>query len=85
MTYHSKGEPFDEVIYFLAREIFKGKDEPTEKYNSWEECFLNHAGCTLKEYIEYAKENKLKEKYIDGRSSKDRANGVRVVRTKEGN
>jgi len=70
MTYRSKGRLADEVIYFLAREIYKGKSDEPVKFKSWNECFENHAGCTLGEYMEYAKENKLKEKYINERSNK---------------
>ena len=70
MTYRSKGRLADEVIYFLAREIYKGKSEEPVKFKSWHECFETHAGCTLKEYMKYAKDNNLKAKYIDERSNK---------------
>ena len=71
MTYRSKGDPQDEIIYFLARDIYSGKKQPTVKFNSWEECFKHHAGCSLQEYMRYAKEHDLKGKYINVRSSKD--------------
>lgn len=70
MTYRSKGEPYDEIIYFLARDIYRGKDQKPVKFNSWEECFKHHAGCTIQQYMEYAKDNKLKKRYIDERSNK---------------
>ena len=66
MTYHSKGELFDAIMYKLARVIYKtrleGIEESTE---SWEETFLEHSGVTVDEYIKYAQDNNLKEKYID--------------------
>jgi hypothetical protein len=67
MTYHSNGELFDEVIYKLARGIYKKKIEGASKENleSWEETFLKHAGISLDEYIKYAQENNLKERYIN--------------------
>jgi hypothetical protein len=68
MTYHSKGELFDEIMYKLARVIYKtrleGIEESTE---SWEQTFLEHSGVTVDEYIEYAQENNLKEKYINAK------------------
>ena len=65
--YLSKGELFDEVIYKLAREIYKSKTNGTSKESvkSWEETFLKHSEVTLDEYIKYAKLNNLKEKYIN--------------------
>jgi|TARA_R100001530_G_scaffold11033_1_gene10771 hypothetical protein len=66
MTYHSKGELFDEVMYKLAREIYKTRLEGSEESTkSWEETFLKHSGVTIDEYIKYAQENNLKEKYIN--------------------
>lgn len=66
MTYHSKGELFDEIIYKLAREIYKSRKEGSkESMDSWEETFLKHSGVPLEEYIEYAKLNNLKDKYIN--------------------
>ena len=66
MTYHSKGELFDEIMYKLARVIYKtrleGIEESTE---SWEQTFLEHSGVTVDEYIKYAQDNNLKEKYIN--------------------
>ena len=70
MTYRSKGEPKDEIIYFLARHIYANPKEKSVKFSSWAECFRHHAGCTLQEYMEYAKENNLKEKYINERQSR---------------
>lgn len=67
MTYHSKGVLFDEVIYKLAREIYKSRANGTSKESveSWEETFLKHSEITLDEYIKYAKLNNLKDKYIN--------------------
>ncbi len=70
MTYRSKGEPIDEIIYFLARDIYSNKKKPSFKFSSWEECFKHHAGCTIYEYMEYAKENNLKKRYLDARQNK---------------
>ena len=70
MTYRSKGEPRDEIIYFLARHIYAKPKEKSVKFISWAECFRHHAGCTLQEYMEYAKENNLKEKYIHERQNR---------------
>ena len=68
MTYHSKGELFDEIMYKLARVIYKTRLEGTEESTqSWEETFLEHSGVTVDEYIKYAQDNNLKEKYIDAR------------------
>ena len=67
MTYLSKGDLFDETIYKLAREIYRSKSNGTSKESiqSWEETFLKHSGVSLNEYIEYAKSNNSKEKYIN--------------------
>jgi hypothetical protein len=66
MTYHSKGELFDEITYKLARVIYKTRLEGSEEsIQSWEETFLKHSGVTVDEYIKYAQENNLKEKYIN--------------------
>tara|TARA_R100000789_G_C3013451_1_gene151887 strand:+ start:308 stop:523 length:216 start_codon:yes stop_codon:yes gene_type:complete len=67
MTYHSKGVLFDEVMYKLAREIYKSRSNGTSKESveSWEETFLKHSEITLDEYIKYAKLNNLKDKYIN--------------------
>jgi hypothetical protein len=68
MTYHSKGELFDEIMYKLARVIYKTRLEGSEEsIQSWEETFLKHSGVTVDEYIKYAQENNLKEKYINAR------------------
>lgn len=73
MTYRSKGEPRDEIIYYLARYIYANSKERTSKFSSWAECFRHHAGCTLQEYMKYAKENNLKEKYIHERKRQSRS------------
>ena len=66
MTYHSKGELFDEIMYKLARVIYKTRLEGSEEsIQSWEETFLEHSGVTVDEYIKYAQDNNLKEKYIN--------------------
>jgi len=66
MTYHSKGELFDAIMYKLARVIYKTRLEGIEESTqSWEETFLEHSGVTVDEYIKYAQDNNLKEKYID--------------------
>ena len=68
MTYHSKGELFDEIMYKLARIIYKTRIEgPEESTKSWEKTFLEHSGVTVDEYIKYAQENNLKEKYINAK------------------
>ena len=66
MTYHSKGELFDSIMYRLARVIYKTRLEGTEESTqSWEETFLEHSGVTVDEYIKYAQDNNLKERYIN--------------------
>jgi hypothetical protein len=66
--YLSKGKLFDEIIYKLARVIYKSRQEGSEESNqSWEEIFLKHSGITIDEYIKYAQDNNLKEKYINAR------------------
>ena len=66
--YLSKGKLFDEIIYKLARVIYKSRQEGSEESTqSWEETFLKHSGITIDEYIKYAQDNKLKEKYINAR------------------
>ena len=68
MTYHSKGELFDEIMYKLARVIYKTRLEGIEESTqSWEETFLEHSGVTIDEFIKYAQDNNLKEKYIDAK------------------
>jgi hypothetical protein len=66
--YLSKGKLFDEIIYKLARVIYKSRQEGSEESTqSWEEAFLKHSGITIDEYIKYAQDNNLKEKYINAR------------------
>jgi len=68
MMYLSKGKLFDEIIYKLARVIYKSRQEGSEESTqSWEETFLKHSGITIDEYIKYAQDNNLKEKYINAR------------------
>lgn len=68
MMYLSKGKLFDEIIYKLARIIYKSRQEGSEESaQSWEETFLKHSGITIDEYIKYAQDNNLKEKYINAR------------------
>jgi len=68
MMYLSKGKLFDEIIYKLARIIYKSRQEGSEESTqSWEETFLKHSGITIDEYIKYAQDNNLKEKYINAR------------------
>jgi hypothetical protein len=53
-------------MYKLARVIYKTRLEGIEESTqSWEETFLEHSGVTVDEYIKYAQDNNLKEKYID--------------------
>ena len=66
--YLSKGKLFDEIIYKLARVIYKSRQKGSEEsIQSWEETFLKHSGITIDEYIKYAQDNNLKEKYINAR------------------
>ena len=66
MTYHSKGELFDAIMYRLARVKYKTRLEGIEESTqSWEETFLEHSGVTVDEYIKYAQDNNLKERYIN--------------------
>lgn len=66
--YLSKGKLFDEIIYKLARVIYKSRQEGSEESTqSWEETFIKHSGITIDEYIKYAQDNNLKEKYINAR------------------
>ena len=68
MMYLSKGKLFDEIIYKLARVIYKSRQEGSEESTqSWEETFIKHSGITIDEYIKYAQDNNLKEKYINAR------------------
>ena len=66
--YLSKGKLFDEIIYKLARVIYKSRQEGSEESTqSWEETFLEHSGVTIDEFIKYAQDNNLKEKYTDAK------------------
>ena len=68
MTYLSKGELFDSIMYRLARVIYKTRLEGIEESTqSWDETFLEHSGVTVDEYIKYAQDNNLKEKYTDAK------------------
>ena len=68
MTYLSKGELFDSIMYRLARVIYKTRREGIEESTqSWEETFLEHSGVTIDEFIKYAQDNNLKEKYTDAK------------------
>ena len=68
MTYLSKGELFDSIMYRLARVIYKTRLEGIEESTqSWEETFLEHSGVTIDEFIKYAQDNNFKEKYTDAK------------------
>ena len=68
MTYLSKGELVDSIMYRLARVIYKTRLEGIEESTqSWEETFLEHSGVTVDEYIKYAQDNNLKEKYTEAK------------------
>lgn len=67
MTYLSKGEPEDERIYFLARNLWRKKYKTSPKGLLWSEVFSKQTGTTLEEYMVYAQTNNLKERYINDR------------------
>lgn len=50
-------------IYHLAREIYPKRWDATSKGDSWDRWFFKKSGMTLDDFIEWANENKLKERW----------------------
>jgi hypothetical protein len=54
--------------YWFARHCHKYGSTLAPSGISWDEVFERNEGITLKEYIKFAKENKLGEKYVQNKS-----------------
>ena len=50
-------------VYHLARDIYPKRWDVTSKGDSWDRWFFKQSGMTLDEFVEWAKEHKLKEKW----------------------
>jgi hypothetical protein len=50
-------------VYHLAREIYPRRWEVTSKGDTWDRWFLAHTEISLDNFVEWAKENKLREKW----------------------
>jgi len=61
-------EPFENRRYWFARHCHKHRGEITPLGRLWEESFGELEGIPLKDYIEFAKKNKLGEKYVPNRT-----------------
>ena len=56
-------EPFENRRYWFARHCHKYGSTLAPSGLSWEEVFEKKEGVTLKEYVKFAKKNKLGERY----------------------
>ena len=54
--------------YWFARHCHKYGSTLAPSGISWDDVFEMNEGITLKEYIKFAKENKLGEKYVQNKS-----------------
>ena len=54
--------------YWFARHCHKYGSTLAPSGISWDDVFERNEGITLKEYIKFAKENKLGEKYVQNKS-----------------
>jgi hypothetical protein len=62
----------EERRYWFARHCHKNGSTLAPSGFSWEEAFKRKEGVTLKEYVKFAKENKLGERYaIQDKSRRD--------------
>ena len=59
-----RDDPFENRRYWFARHCHKHRGELTPLGRLWEDAFEKLEGVSLKDYIEFAKENKLGEKYV---------------------
>ena len=61
-------ETTKKIMYFFAREIWgKRLEKIPNKNQSWADRFEEMFHQKLIDYVDYAKENNLKEKYIDSK------------------
>ena len=56
-------DQFENRRYWFARHCYKHRGEMTPLGRLWEDAFEKLEGVSLKDYIEFAKKNKLGEKY----------------------
>ena len=56
-------DPFENRRYWFARHCHKHRGEMTPLGRLWEDAFEKLEGVSLKDYIAFAKKNKLGEKY----------------------
>ena len=50
-------------VYHLARKIYPKRWDVTSKGDSWDRWFFKHTGMTLDEFVEWANEHKLRDKW----------------------
>ena len=58
-----RGDQFENRRYWFARHCYKHRGEMTPLGRLWEDAFEKLEGVSLKDYIAFAKKNKLGEKY----------------------
>ena len=59
-----RDDPLENRRYWFARHCYKHRGELTPLGRLWEDAFEKLEGVSLKDYIQFAKENKLGEKYV---------------------
>ena len=59
-----RDDTFENRRYWFARHCYKHRGELTPLGRLWEDAFEKLEGVSLKDYIQFAKENKLGEKYV---------------------
>jgi len=50
-------------VYHLARKIYPKRWDVTSKGDSWDRWFFKHTGMTLDDFVEWANEHKLRDKW----------------------
>ena len=50
-------------VYHMARKIYPKRWDVTSNGLSWDRWFFQHTGMSLDDFVEWAKEHKLKEKW----------------------
>ena len=59
-----RDDTFENRRYWFARHCHKHRGEFTPLGRLWEDAFEKLEGVSLKDYIQFAKKNKLGEKYV---------------------
>ena len=50
-------------VYHMAREVYPKRWDINSKGDSWDRWFFKHAGMSLDDFVEWANEHKLRDKW----------------------